>query len=97
MPPEPQRPLFAQVGRRAGEGSDPRSRAFMLLIALGLLFATGLLVGDLSERGRWVTVRVTLAGPALDPEPVPAAPPAPEAAALAAPPAPSAAPTPSAP
>jgi len=93
MPPEPQRPLFAQVGRRAGEGSDPRSRAFMLLIALGLLVATGLLVGDLSERGRWVTVRVTLAGPALDPEAVPVTP-TPDAVA---PPAPVAAPTPSAP
>jgi hypothetical protein len=69
MPPEPQRPLFAQVGRNAGSASDPKSRGFMLLIAVGLLVGTGLLLGDLTERGRWVTVRVTLAGPSLDPEP----------------------------
>jgi hypothetical protein len=70
---EPERPLFAQVGRDSGRATDPRSRTFHLVIVVGLLVAAGLLVTELAEHGRWTTVRVTLEGPALDPEVAPQA------------------------
>lgn len=67
----PDRPLFAQVGRARGTATDPRTRTFHLVIAIGLLVSAGALLTELGERGRWTTVRVTLEGPALDPEGAP--------------------------
>ncbi len=71
MTSEPDRPLFAHVGRDSGRATDPRSRTFHLVIVVGLLVAAGLLVTELGEHGRWTTVRVTLEGPELDPEVAP--------------------------
>ena len=73
MTSNPERPLFAQVGRDSGRATDPRSRTFHLVIVIGLLLAAGALLTELGEHGRWTTVRVTLAGPALDPEVAPPA------------------------
>ena len=67
MSTEPERPLFAQVGRSARPAADPKARGLQLLIVIGLLVATGALLNDLVERGRWVTVKVTLEGPELEP------------------------------
>ncbi len=78
MSSEPRQPLFSDVGRASGRATDPRSRTFHLVIVIGILVATGALFTELAERGRWVTVTVTMDGPALEPEgseaPGPAAP-----------------------
>ncbi|MDP2311925.1 MAG: hypothetical protein Q8P41_03405 [Pseudomonadota bacterium] len=78
-----ERPLFSQVGRDSGAATDPRSRTFHLVIVAGILLSAGLLLTELAERGRWVTVRVTLDGAALEPEGTPV-----EATATPVPPAP---------
>ena len=50
MEPSSDRPLFSNVGRRASTGQDVGSRAFTLLIAVGVVVALGAFLVELGAR-----------------------------------------------
>jgi hypothetical protein len=50
MAPSPERPLFSQVARDTAPRVDASSRAFNLMIVLGLLFAAAAFLVELSTR-----------------------------------------------